>query len=190
MSALREATASSHKRLEKRLGVTERFGKLAGYRAHLERMWGFCSPLEESLRACCSFENALPDYDARGKLSLLTSDLMALGLPASAISSLPRCVAIPKPVSPGLAFGCMYVLEGATLGGRTLLPLVETRLGFTPQRGAAYLASYGDQVGAMWRDFNIAVERWCFDAKRRLVVADAAVLTFDVLGDWLCEKSA
>jgi heme oxygenase (biliverdin-IX-beta and delta-forming) len=186
MSALRSATASSHRRLEKRLGVTDRFGKLPHYQAHLERMWGFCAPLEQSLRVE-SFDSALPDYEARRKLPSLTRDLLALGVSASQISALPRCLAMPDPSSAAFAFGYAYVLEGATLGGRTLLPVVETRLGFSGVHGASYLASYGDHVGAMWRAFNIAVESWCRDADRQLSVTRAATLTFDVLSEWLCE---
>lgn len=185
MSALRAATASSHRRLEKRLGVTERFGKLTGYREHLERMWGFCSALEASLHVK-SFEGALPDYEARRKLPLLAGDLMALGIPASRISSLPRCSEMPEPSGAAFAFGCVYVLEGATLGGRTLLPLVEERLGFNADHGASYLASYGADVAAMWNSYNAAVEAWCCDADRQASALRAAVMTFDVLADWLC----
>ncbi|MDP9089089.1 MAG: biliverdin-producing heme oxygenase [Pseudomonadota bacterium] len=185
MSALRAATASSHRRLEKRLSVTERFGKLTGYREHLERMWGFCSALEASLGAQ-SFEGALPDYEARRKLPLLATDLAALGLSGSSISSLPRCREMPEPSGPAFALGCVYVLEGATLGGRTLLPLVEERLGFNADHGASYLASYGTDVAAMWRAFKAAVEACCCDADRQASALRAAVLTFDVLADWLC----
>lgn len=185
MSALRAATASSHQRLEKRLSVTERFGKLTGYREHLERMWGFCFTLEAPLRAQ-SFDGALPDYEARRKLPLLTSDLTALGVSGSCIAALPRCREMPEPSGPAFAFGCVYVLEGATLGGRTLLPLVERRLGFNAHHGASYLASYGADVAAMWRAFNAAVEACCCDADRQASALRAAVKTFDVLADWLC----
>ena len=187
MSALRSATAPAHRRLEKRLGVADRFGKRPHYRAHLERMWGFCAPVEQYLRPQ-SFDGALPDYEARRKLPSLSRDLTVLGVSAGRLSSLPRCAAMSAPLSAALAFGYTYVLEGATLGGRTLLPLVEARLGFSADHGASYLASYGDHVGTMWRAFNIAVESWCCDADRQLSVTRAATLTFDVLSEWLCES--
>jgi heme oxygenase len=137
--------------------------------------------------APASFGGALPDYESRRKLPLLTRDLTALGAAAHVIAALARCPAVPRPADPAAAFGCLYVLEGATLGGRTLLPLVESRLGLDAGRGAAYLASYGDGVTSMWRDFGAALDRWCEPPQRQARAAAAAVATFDALADWLCE---
>jgi heme oxygenase len=188
MAALRLATSVSHQRLEKRLDVKARFTELTAYRAHLKKMWGFCAALETRL-APQSFAGALPDYDARRKLPLLTHDLVSLGADAHAVAALPRCAALPVEMDAAAAFGCVYVLEGATLGGRTLLPLVENRLGFSSEYGARYLASYGDNVAAMWREFGAALDGWCCVAQRRLTAIQAAVTTFDILGDWLCAEA-
>lgn len=187
MVALRTATSTSHRRLEKRLGVPERFGSMLGYRAHLGKMWGFHAPLETRLGADY-FADALPDHERRRKLGLLTRDLAALGLSETEIAALPRCRSVPEPLSPAMALGCLYVLEGATLGGRTLLPLVEKRLGLSETHGACYLASYGENVESMWRAFSAAVEVWCCDADRRSQAIRAAQLTFDALTEWLCEN--
>ncbi|HEY1315471.1 MAG TPA: biliverdin-producing heme oxygenase [Steroidobacteraceae bacterium] len=186
IAQLRSATSSSHQRLEKRLDVKARFTDLSAYRAHLEKMWGFCAALEARL-APQSFGGALPDYEARRKLPLLTHDLVDLGEAAGGVASLPRCAALPQEMDAAAAFGCVYVLEGATLGGRTLLPLVHSRLGFTPSHGARYLASYGDNVAAMWRDFGAALDSWCCVAQRRYTAMQAAVATFELLAEWLCE---
>jgi heme oxygenase len=185
MAQLRSATSSSHQRLEKRLDVKSRFTDLRAYREHLKKMWGFCAALESRL-AADSFGGALPDYDARRKLPLLTHDLVALGESEGGLASLPRCAAVAREMDAAAAFGCAYVLEGATLGGRTLLPLVQSRMGFTSSHGARYLASYGDNVAAMWRDFGSALDGWCCVAERRHAAMQAAVATFDILGDWLC----
>jgi heme oxygenase len=82
--------------------------------------------------------------------------------------------------------GCLYVLEGATLGGRTLLPLVQARLGFTANNGAAFLASYDEDVAPMWRSFGVALDTWCDAAERRDRATRAAVATFTSLHEWLC----
>jgi heme oxygenase len=84
------------------------------------------------------------------------------------------------------AFGCAYVLEGATLGGRTMLPLVETRLHLTAQHGAAYLASYGADVSRRWAEFGTALNAWCHEPLRRASTVQAATRTFDALTEWLC----
>jgi len=56
--------------------------------------------------------------------------------------------ALPACEDTASAFGCAYVLEGATLGGRTLLPLVEARLGLTAASGAEVLV-FESPAGAL-----------------------------------------
>jgi heme oxygenase len=184
LAGLRAATWPSHQRLEKRLDIKARFTEPSAYRAHLERMWGFCAALERRLDAA-TFGAALEDYPARRKLPLLTRDLVALGAEPEAVERLPCCEALPACEDTASAFGCAYVLEGATLGGRTLLPLVETRLGLNAAGGASFLASYGEDVQHMWRTFGSALEAWCDGPERRERAAGAAVATFDALERWL-----
>jgi heme oxygenase len=93
---------------------------------------------------------------------------------------------LPECADTNAAFGCLYVLEGATLGGRSLLPLVRSRLGVDAARGAAFLASYGEEIPIMWRRFGAALDAWCDSTARRARVAEAAAATFARLGDWLC----
>jgi heme oxygenase len=185
IAALRGATWPSHQRLEKRLDVKARFSNITAYRDHLEKMWGFCAALEGRL-APELFAEVLPDYPSRRKLPFLTRDLLALGKDLDSIHTLAHCVGLPACPDAASAFGCVYVLEGATLGGRTLLPLVESRLGITAQTGASFLASYGENVTSMWRAFGVALDAWCVDRERTASAARAAVDTFDALEMWLC----
>ena len=186
---LRAATWASHQRLEKRLDVKTRFMFAEAYRAHLEKMWGFCAAIERRLGRH-AFGAALADYEKRRKVPLLMQDLMALGAERERLMRLPHCETVPECADPATAFGCMYVLEGATLGGRTLLPLVESRLGLTAERGAAYLASYGEDVASMWRGFGAALDAWCEAPERRARAVLAAVATFESLDAWLCGSAS
>jgi heme oxygenase len=186
---LRSATWSAHQRLEKRLDVKTRFLSLLAYRTHLERMWGFCAGVEARLGRQV-FGDALTDYDSRRKLPLLARDLVALGAEPESMSQLSRCEAVPACPDAASAFGCLYVLEGATLGGRTLLPVVQERLGLSAGHGAAFLASYGADVSAMWQRFGAALDAWCCVPERQMRAADAAVATFDALQDWLCGSTS
>jgi heme oxygenase (biliverdin-IX-beta and delta-forming) len=180
---LRAATWPSHQKLERRLNVKARFSSALGYRKHLEQMWGFCAPLEGRIEEYIGA--ALQDFDSRRKMPLLRRDLLATGASPSTIEALPH--AQPPPCEETAdALGCLYVIEGATLGGRTLLPLVTKNLGLTAGQGAEFLASYGDRVEPMWRGFGIALDAWCHDARRNTRARDAAVATFDSLGEWLC----
>ncbi len=185
MADLRAATWPAHQRLEKRVDVKARFSSLDAYRSHLEQMWGFCAGLEMRLEVP-TFDGALADYGSRRKLPSLSRDLIALGADSGSVENLPRCESVPDCGDPSAAFGCVYVLEGATLGGRSLLPVVESRLGLTAEHGASFLASYGDDVTAMWRRFGAALDAWCCVQERRARAVTAAVATFDSLDDWLC----
>jgi heme oxygenase len=180
---LRAATWPSHQKLEKRLNVKARFSTALGYRKHLEQMWGFCAPLEARIEQYIGA--ALPDFDSRRKMPLLRRDLSVTGATAPMIDALPRAQLAPCKETAD-ALGCLYVIEGATLGGRTLLPLVTKSVGVSAGRGAEFLASYGDRVEAMWREFGLALDAWCADARRSMRAREAAVATFDSLSEWLC----
>jgi heme oxygenase (biliverdin-IX-beta and delta-forming) len=181
---LRAATWPSHQKLEKRLDIKARFSSLSAYRGHLERMWGFCAMLESLVEPL--LRDALRDFESRRKLPLLTRDLVATGSDPRSVEQLPRMDPVPACRDTAGGFGCLYVLEGATLGGRTLLPKVERSLGLAPTHGAEFLASYGDQVTLMWRTFGSALDAWCVDPDRNARARTAAITTFDTLADWLC----
>jgi len=187
IGGLRAATWPSHQRLEKRIDVKARFASVDAYRAHLENLLGFIAALEARIPVDL-FGAALPDYPSRRKQGLLEQDLAALGLGPDAIAGLPRCPDVPAPRSIAEAFGCVYVLEGATLGGRTLLPVVTSRLTLDAGRGATFLASYGESVAPMWGRFGIALDAWCCDAPRRDAAEATAVATFEALERWLCRS--
>ena len=185
---LRAATWPSHQKLEKRLDIKTRFSTLPAYRIHLERMWGFCAMLESLVEPLV--RDALCDFESRRKLPLLTRDLIATGSDPGSVEKLPRMMPVEACRDTAGGFGCLYVLEGATLGGRTLLPRVRLTLGLAPTHGAEFLASYGERVAFMWRAFGGAVDAWCVDPERSARARAAAVATFDCLADWLCRSAA
>ena len=189
LDRLRAATAQCHHRLEQRLDAGRRFSGVASYRAYLEVMFGFHAPFEQSMLGH-AVRRVITDYDRRCKTRLLAADLTALGLAPGALGALPRCPRVPYCADEAAAVGCLYVLEGATLGGQILLRLAEQRLQLTPQCGASYLASYGPDVRTMWQRFGAAAEAWCTDEARRAAAAAAAVSTFESLETWLCGAPA
>ncbi len=61
----------------------------------------------------------------------------------------------PAPAPPSLGgvaagLGALYVVEGATLGGRVIARHLARSLALGPADGAAFFAGYGDRTGAMW----------------------------------------
>jgi heme oxygenase len=186
---LRSTSWPHHQRLEKRVDVKRRFTDPAAYRAHLELMWGFCVVLEERVAPLLS-ATLLADFPSRHKRPLLERDLEFLGMPREAIEHLPRCDSLSYCTDAASAFGCLYVLEGATLGGRTLAPLVLNRLGLDDRHGASFLASYGDDTPRMWQSFILALEVACNDPQGQARAAAAASATFVALEEWLCGSSS
>jgi heme oxygenase len=185
MAELRAATWPCHQRLEKRLDVKARFADRHRYRSHLEQMWGYCEPLERRI-AHVDLGDALSDGDARRKIPLLGRDLAVLGMDRESIAGLARCERVPSIDGAAAALGSLYVMEGATLGGRMLLPLVASNLGYGPGRGASFLASYGTDTDLMWARFAASLDAWCADPGRRESAVIAAVATFEALEYWLC----
>ena len=106
----------------------------------------------------------------RRKLAWLEVDLRGLGIePAPP----PFAPAIPDDVPRRV--GWAYVLEGSTLGARVVLKQMAPRLDVTRERGARFLAGYGERTAAMWRSFVEALDAIPFDAlERKACVAGAA----------------
>lgn len=124
-----------------------RIDSLDGYALLLERLYGFYAPGEAALAAHpLTADGRAP---SRRKLPLLARDLAALGRPGDPPSAEP-----PPLTSTGHAFGCRYVLEGATLGGQIISRHLRERLGLTAETGAAFFHGYGPETGRMWKAFG------------------------------------
>lgn len=143
----------------------------------LSTLWPFYYALEARLDSIEGLAGALPDWPARRKAQLLAADLATLGA-APPRASAPTSAALAGVGDLASAFGALYVVEGATLGGAAVGPSIRASL-----RGAddafAFYGCYGSQVGQRWRDFITALAR---EAASRPAASDeivaAARLTF------------
>jgi heme oxygenase len=182
MKFLKETTWDQHLQLEKRLAIKDRFSEISAYRDHLTQLWGFHAAAEAQWSGFLL--DSLDDYPARLKAPLLARDIETLGgAPPSVLASVP-------PVADQIAaLGGFYVLEGATLGGQHLLPIVQRKLGLSASHGASYLASYGPDVKAMWGRFCAVVDARCVTPEAREHASATARATFLALETWLCGGS-
>lgn len=171
---LRDATRLLHERVEASVDLPARTRTRAGYRALLAALLGLHAPLERRL-AALDWPSAGLDFEARRKAPLLAADLRALGVDPDAVPQRPLWPAVD-----GLAagFGCLYVLEGATLGGQIIAREVERTLGLGPGSGASFFGSYGREVGPMWRAFGRALDAYATTPERLERAAAAAAATF------------
>lgn len=188
LQELRNATRQHHNHLEQRLNLLREDLDLQDYLRLLQAFYGFYQPFEEGFHSLPAGITSGLDLDQRRKTPRLEQDLAALGMNPSAMEQLPRCGTVPDLVPPDRALGCLYVLEGATLGGQVLQRGLCARLGLDPEHGCAFFSSYGAEVGRMWREFGAFVERECRAPACRDAAKEGAVETFVALDGWLTRE--
>ena len=120
----------------------------------------------------------------RARAELIERDLLALGVSPAELASLPLCNDRPELSCFEDLAGCLYVLEGACLGGQVLTPLLHRRLGLTKDSGAAFFA--GDEARTLPRWTVIAA--WLDGLPRTgassAKIISAANATFDAFARW------
>ena len=125
----------------------------------------------------------LPDIERRMRTSSLRLDLRVLG------NNRPE--ELPLASVPGFhslceKFGCLYVLEGSTLGGQLISREIKSELHYTPENGCAYFASYGAEITSMWRKFREAIEAFgSANSGSHDRIVHSAISTFGVFADWI-----
>ena len=129
-----------------------------------------------------AFQRRFAHNPARAEL--IERDLLALGRSPAELAALPLCSDRPElSCSEDLA-GCLYVLEGACLGGRVLIPLLHRRLGLTKDSGAAFFAGDEERTLPRWT----VVVAWLDGLPRTGASAEkivsAAKSTFDAFARW------
>lgn len=183
---LRAATRAHHDRIERRLALTSpAFGSVEAYSRLLQRFLGFHDPLDRALaRFAGAFRARGLPIEERLKAGRLEHDLAALGLPAGRIRALPRCAALPALRTFDEALGCLYVTEGATLGGRILTRHFATLL---PRDldALAYFGGYGERTGAMWNGFVRFLDAHDAGGEPADRAVRAAQETFECLERWM-----
>lgn len=122
----------------------------AEYADLLARLLPFHLGVERQIENWLIAERAVLHLARRRKASLLRADLSALGC------SEPTTPAFAEPLAQDAAsaWGVLYVMEGASLGGRVILKHIQASLGVSADHGAAYYAGYGEATGPMWQAFR------------------------------------
>ena len=182
---LRAATGPYHTRLDAGMARLL-FGPdltRPSYSGLLHRLHAFVSGWED--RAAYATADALPGLvDSRRKAGLLRDDLRAFDKPIDPVDCVPG-EQLPALWSVAAALGSMYVMEGATLGGRVIAPRVRKQLGLTDDAGGtAYFESYGPAVNARWREFLSTLET-AVPVDSHDAAVKAACDTFAAMERWL-----
>lgn len=150
LARLREATAPMHAALEQTplsTALLREGATLNDYTAYLQRMHGvirFCEALVFPL-----IEHVITGLGGRRKLHFIENDLQQLASPpVSAHTYQPFTTA-----DVAFALGYMYVIEGATLGGRVILKQLAPKLGVNETSGGRFFAGYGKETSVKWKNF-------------------------------------
>lgn len=183
VAQLRDATRAEHDAIEASLGLLHPSLTLGAYRRIIERFHGYYQPLELALQRTPGLVELGLDLPRRLRTPLLRRDLEALVGPP--VEDLPTCHALPVIDGVSAALGCLYVLEGASLGGQVITRHVRATLGVTPGHGCAFFFGDGEQTRAHWKGFVNLLERFGAvhpDAHAGVLVA--AIATFQTLRCW------
>lgn len=184
---LREQTRDVHTRLESRIDLLERASSLSTYGKLLMRFYGFYLPFELRLREVFSLE--LPEFDfaARIKLHRLEQDMRALSVSPPDFSMAPFCCDLPEFKTAAQALGGLYVVEGATLGGKIIGRHLQETLGLNAANGAAFFDGYGAENGRMWRAFGETVTRYAEGGAHDAEIIQGANETFAAFERWFTQ---
>ena len=180
---LKRETAAAHQHLEDQLGLLEPGLDVHRYLRVLERFYGFYVPVEAAVTRRAAAELPL-GFPLRARAELIERDLLALGLSPADLAALPLCSDRPKLSCVEDLAGCLYVLEGACLGGQVLSPLLHRRLGLAKDSGAAFFAGDEEWTLPRWT----VVVAWLDGLPRTgasiAEIISAATAAFDAFARW------
>lgn len=188
LSRLRAETRIEHDAIENMLGLASERLTHAAFVRCISRFYGFYKPIETALAqnvAGSGWQELM-----RGRLqktALLEHDLFALGVDASTLMT---CSELPPMRNAAELLGCVYVLEGATLGGRVIVSLLQARLDLTASTGAGFFNGYGANTALMWQALRHALVTAAPDATAANEMIASANATFRALRRWCAEVPA
>jgi heme oxygenase len=171
---LKSGTERQHREIEAFIDPMKKFGSLDAYKAHLRKTAAFYRPLEENLAALDWSPTGI-DFPSRRKTPLLEKDLQVLGVQDSPSGSRPETLAR---ANLDFALGCLYVLEGATLGGQVISRHLTT-LGIGPANGGLFFHGYGPRTGEMWKSFQSSATNYCTTGHQMDEAVNGAQWTFE-----------
>ena len=180
---LRSATRDVHLELERHLALLREDLSLVRYMRIIALFYGFYRPMEAGLQR---LKTLVPEhrFPLRARTELLKRDLLALGWEVQAIAELPTCTDLPDLRAPEHFAGCLYVLEGASLGGQVITRHLRQRLELTEYGGTAFFAGDGASTAARWKCVLEWLEQVSKSGLRVEQIVTSACETFRALANW------
>lgn len=185
---MKRETADVHQLLEAELALLDPDMAIDRYCRVLQAFHGFYAPVEATLERLAA--GASLGFPLRARCELIATDLRALGLSPRDLAELPHCNDLPRLSCHEDLAGCLYVLEGACLGGQVVARALHQRFGLTRASGASFFIGEAEATAARW----LLVLEWLDSVERRGARTDEVVssarATFLTLGRWVERQGA
>ena len=190
-SQLRTATAASHRRLDAEIDVCGDRLTLERYRVLLMRFHGIFSALEPRLAAVRGLAELDIDLDLARccRTAWLSEDLEALGMTHSRILDIDQSRRPYLVTDVSEALGCLYVIEGAGLGGQVIVPCVQRQLGFTADYGCRFFAGHGPATIDRWKRLRAKADDYARRTNTHARIVQSAVDLFETFVNWFSEDA-
>lgn len=177
LAKLKDATREQHEGLENTVNVMDQMFSMEDYKKLLTKFYRFYSSIEPEIDKVDLSETGY-DFDERRKLPKIEADLKNLGVFETA-QEMPRWNGVPPIENAAQAFGSLYVMEGATLGGQIINRHLKEHLGISPENGGAFFSGYGAETGPKWKEFMNIANTYAEDGTQDDVIIESAKQTFD-----------
>lgn len=163
------------------LALTSPLVTRSDYLRQLVMVYGFEGPLEAAFAYTPNLK-LFVDLRQRSRAGLIAKDLLALGLRAHAISTVPQCLLAPFS-GPIEALGWMYVAERATLIHERVRRHIQDAVPDGPDI-CSYIGAYEGVAGARWNDLGHTLDHAIRSEARMDDVIAAARSGFRTFIDW------
>jgi heme oxygenase len=155
------------------------------YKYVLKTFYGFYYPLEQKITALPEWQSMDFNIENRRKAPFLLKDMKSMGISDPEIARIEMCGDLPEINNLAQALGCMYVVEGATLGGQIVAKKLNEIFAFDQEKGAAFFNSYGPEVRPMWKSFGDLINNYSAEKQIEDPIVNAAHETYFKFNTWL-----
>ncbi len=155
------------------------------YKDVLKTFYGFYYPFEQKLESLSEWKEYDFDLVKRRKSQMIVEDMKNLGISDDEIKEIKMCENLPQMNNIAQALGCMYVVEGATLGGQIVANKINEVLGISVDKGASFFGSYKENLRPMWKEFSDFINKYSDDTNITDPIVDASDETYHRFNEWL-----
>lgn len=155
------------------------------YKEVLKTFYGFYEPLEKKLESLPEWKDYDFDMTKRRKTQFLVEDMKSMGISDEEINAIELCNNLPTVNNMNQALGCIYVLEGATLGGQIVSRKLQESLGIQVDTGSAFFNSYRQNLRPMWKEFSDFITKYSEEHDSDAEIVNASDETYHRFNEWL-----